>query len=169
MMSSQSFDWDGVGKWEDGKLVGFVNKSAYNNWSIKPIPQDEQAIAEAKQTKAIVDKLLQPPSYDYFAQMYKAMTLNYNHQDKSEKEMSMYASMWWADIGSKYPQELILQAFRDIRRTSQQFMPKIGEVIERVEKPYKKLKELERKANLVLGIEEQKELSLIEQLNNIGL
>lgn len=167
MMNSQSFDWDGVGKWEDGKLVGFTTKSAYNNWSIKPVPQDEQTIAEANQAKAIVDKLLQPPSYDYFIQMLKALTLNYNHQEKSEQEMAIYAGMWWADVGSKYPRDLILQAFRDIRQTSQQFMPKIGEVIERLEPPYKKLKRLEKKINRILGIEQQKELSIIEQLERM--
>jgi hypothetical protein len=169
LIQKKSIDWDGDAVFEDGKLVKFHNDSSKNNWNLKPIPQGEGVIKEAQEAKQRLDAILTPPTEDAFNMMFKILTLNYNHQSKSETEWALISGAWKHDL-AHYPKVLIQQVFGELRKDgNQKFMPNIGEVVQRIERPYRKIKKIEGRVNKILGIEEKKEQTLLEQLNNIGV
>lgn len=160
------FDWDGIAIFEDGKVVGFKRSdNPDNSFSLKPIPQGEGVIRDAQEAKQKLDAILTPPTEDAFNMMFKILTLNYNHQAKSEAEWALISGAWKYDL-AHYPKVLLQQVFGQIRKDgNQEFMPKIGNVIERIEKPYRKLKKIERRVNQILGIKEDKQQTILEQLD----
>jgi hypothetical protein len=165
LVHKTSIDWDGIAIFEDGKVVGFKrSNNPDNSFSLKPIPQGEGVIREAREAKPTLDALLAPPTEDAFNMMFKILTLNYNHQAKSETEWALITGAWKHDL-AHYPKVLIQQVFGEIRKDgNQDFMPKIGNIIQRIDKPYKKIKRMEKRINQILGIEEVKEQSLMDVL-----
>ena len=160
-------DWDDTAIFENGKVVSFKNKSTTNNYSLKPIPSDDKSISDARDAKQSIADILKPPTKESFAAMFKILTLNYNHQAKNTKDWGIVSGAWEFDLGG-YPKVLLQQVFGDLRRDGdQKFMPNIGEVIKRLDIPLNKIKRVERRVNKILGIEEQKEISLLEQLNKL--
>lgn len=165
LIQATSIDWDGIAIFENGKVVGFKdNENINNSFSLQPIPQGKGVIKDAQEAKAKLDVILAPPTEDTFKTMFKILTLNYNHQAKSDTEWALISGAWQYDL-AHYPKILIQQVFGEIRKDgNQQFMPKIGDIIKRIEKPYRKLKLLEKRVNKILGIEEQPNKTALQQI-----
>ena len=167
-IKSDFVDWDGIAIFEGDKVVGFKSDcNSKNSYSLRPIPQDDESLQDAQVAKIRLDEFLRPANKHEFMELFKALTLHYYQAQRTHEEVVIMVRDYYTDIGS-YPIVLLKEACANCRKdSSQKFMPKSGDILDKIKPAYRKLKHHEKRINQILGIEEVKEQSLMDVLKGI--
>lgn len=133
-------DWDGSCIFENGKVIGFKIARASNHYQMRPIPNSDKAINDARQSKQILESIMRPSTMEQIATVFKRLHIVSGKQNRSAEEMKYMFTDYYADLG-KYPIKLIENACAAYRRLPEgnEFMPTSGKLISLMAEEWAKL------------------------------
>ncbi len=172
LLNSINIDWEGNCIFENGKVTGFKNNSLTNSYNLKPIPQSEKAINDAKEAMLILEAAMRPATQNEIAICIKRLSLHCGMQAKAPEDVK-YMFLDYCNDLKQFPANLIENACEEYRKLPEgnKFMPSSGQLISLINGRFKKMQFMKTRINKILGNEpEQKEnggVSLLDALNKL--
>jgi len=169
-------DWDGNCEFdENGVVVRFKKPNPANSFSMRPIPQTDAVLSDAKAAKATLDVALRPPAKQELALIVKKLSLHCGMQKKAPEEVNLLFADYWEDLKA-YPKFLIEEACQKYRLLPEgnDFMPSSGKLVSMMAEKLAKLNFIRRRVDKILGLQvddtkpkQNKPVSLSEALDKI--
>jgi len=156
-------------------VVGFKITKASNNYSIKPIPSDDETLQDAKHASLLLDSIMQPAAAHQIAISIKKLSLHCGLQNKAPEEVKSLYMDYCIDL-KEYPAKLIENACKEYRTMSEgnNFMPGSGKLISLMDAELRKMKRMRVRVNKILGthvdkpLNQNKTVSLAEALSQFN-
>jgi len=153
-MTFPDIDWEGNCNFdENGKVVSFKVAKASNHYRMRPLPQGEKTINEAKQASIWLDSVVRPVTRDAFILIFKRLTIHCGMQNRTPQEIASLTADYYQDLG-KYPAKLIDEACSAYRLLPENnsFMPSSGKLISFMQVEFAKMQYQRKIINQILGL-----------------